>query len=203
MSMRIQVRLFQMRVLGIDPGTRKVGFGLLDKNLPRIREGMASRCSNMVSPLFSGGGSLATPVPGGAGILRLGSSEVPISKRLKALAMGLRKLISQWEPNVLVVEEAFFGKSVQAALRIGESRGVILLVASEAGLPVVQYSPATIKKRVSGNGRATKGQIAHALSASLGLNTQNLAEDATDALAIAFCHLLSFSGEFEKSQGRT
>ncbi len=180
-----------MRVLGIDPGTRKVGFGLLDQEEARPSRGRGVRCSNMVSPSFGGGRRLAKPVPGGVGILSLGSSSVPIPKRLEVLARELRSLVGQWKPDILAVEEAFFGKSVQSALRIGESRGVILLIAAEAGLPVVQYPPATIKKRVSGNGRATKAQLAKALTTSLSLQVDNLAEDATDALAIAFCHLLS------------
>ena len=189
-----------MRVLGIDPGTRKVGFGLLDQEEARPSRGLGGRCSNMVSPLFGGGRSLAKPVPGGAGVLTLGSSSVPIPKRLEVLARELRGLVSRWKPDILAVEEAFFGKSVQAALRIGESRGVILLIAAEAGLPIVQYPPAIIKKRVSGNGRASKAQLAQALSSSLAFQVESLAEDATDALAIAFCHLLSSSEEFGISQ---
>ncbi len=179
-----------MRVLGIDPGTRKVGFGLLDEEEPNPVRRPAGRCGNMVRPAFAEGRSLAKPVPGGVGVLSLGSSAVPIHKRLAVLARELRVLVQRWKPDVLVVEEAFFGKSVQAALRIGESRGVILLIASESGLPVIQYPPAIIKKRVSGNGRATKAQLAYALSMSLSMKVDNLAEDATDALAIAFCHLL-------------
>ncbi|HHI80692.1 MAG TPA: crossover junction endodeoxyribonuclease RuvC [Planctomycetes bacterium] len=190
-----------MRVLGIDPGTRKVGFGFLDQLEPRHPNQRAGRCGNLVRPLFSGGRNLASPVPGGAGILSLGSSQVPIQTRLQILARGLRELIREWRPDVIAVEEAFFGKSVQAALRIGESRGVVLLIAAESGLPVVQYSPAVIKKRVSGNGRASKAQLAQALSASLPIQVEDLAEDATDALAIAFCHLLSLLGNLEKTRG--
>ena len=92
--------------------------------------------------------------------------------------------------DVLALEEAFFGKSVQSALRIGEARGVVLVAAARAGIPVAQYPPATIKKAVTGRGGATKEQVQEMVRITLGLAAPPQPADAADALAIAICHAL-------------
>ncbi len=107
--------------------------------------------------------------------------------RLVEIGRGLRELVVELRPDTVAMEEAFFGKSVQAALALGEARGVALLIAGEAGLMVAGYSPATVKKSVVGHGRASKDQIAYLVRATLKLRRLPPA-DAADALAVAICH---------------
>ena len=104
-----------------------------------------------------GGGRLAVVE---AGALRLGRSSDPIPGRLRNLADAVRRLIGELGPDELALEEAYFGRSVQSALRIGESRGVILAEADRAGVAVSQFPPARIKRSVTGNGSASKEQVA-------------------------------------------
>ncbi len=185
-----------MRILGIDPGTRVAGYGCLD--LPEA------------GPRPEGGGNFANeraPVGGGrprlreAGLLRLGPSSLPVPRRLLRLAELLEERIEALRPRVLVVEEAFAGRGLQAALRLGEARGVVLLTAIRAGLEIAQYPPATIKRRVAGNGRSSKEQMARLLAASLEAPPramEGMPLDASDALAAALCHALSLGGRVEK-----
>jgi phosphoribosylaminoimidazole-succinocarboxamide synthase len=148
-------------VLGIDPGTRTLGFAVLLAGAnPRMREFGAVR-------------------------LKLGD---PLSLRLKAIHQALGEVIVRHRPQVVVVEEAFYGKNFQSAIRIGEARGVAILVGAMAGLPVVQYSPAMVKKAVTGNGAADKRQVQRMVARLLGLEELPEPLDASDALAIAFCH---------------
>jgi len=107
--------------------------------------------------------------------------------RLAEIGRGLRELVSELRPDAVAMEEAFFGKSVQSALALGEARGVALMIAGEAGLTVAGYSPASVKKAVVGHGRASKEQIAYLVRATLKLRRLP-SPDAADALAIAICH---------------
>jgi crossover junction endodeoxyribonuclease RuvC len=107
--------------------------------------------------------------------------------RLLEIGRGLRELFLEMRPAAIAMEEAFFGKNVQAALALGEARGVALLIAGEAGVSICGYSPATVKKAVVGHGRATKDQIAYLVRATLKLRRVPT-PDAADALAIAICH---------------
>jgi crossover junction endodeoxyribonuclease RuvC len=109
------------------------------------------------------------------------------SARLGEIGRGLRDLIEEVRPDVVAMEEAFFGVNVQSTLALGEARGVALFVASEYGLRVSGYPPATVKKTVVGHGRATKEQIGYLVRALLSLR-RTPAPDAADALAIAICH---------------
>ena len=103
------------------------------------------------------------------------------------IGRGLRELVDELRPDTVAMEEAFFGKNVQSTLALGEARGVALLIVGEAGLTIVGYSPATVKKAVVGHGRASKDQIAYLVRAMLKLRRLPPA-DAADALAIAICH---------------
>jgi crossover junction endodeoxyribonuclease RuvC len=107
--------------------------------------------------------------------------------RLAEIGRGLGELLDELRPHTVAMEEAFFGKNVQATLALGEARGVALFVTAERGLDVTGYAPATIKQAVVGHGRATKEQIGYLVRALLSMRKAP-SPDAADALAIAICH---------------
>jgi len=150
-------------VLGIDPGTLVVGYGaVVDR-----KEG---------------------PVLLAAGVLRAPAKEA-VPQRLGYLASELEALIARLKPSVVVVEEAFCGKSVQSALRIGEARGVALAAAARFGSEIVQYPPAAAKLSVVGNGAADKQNVARMVARALHPAEVPDSLDATDALALALTYL--------------
>ena len=151
-----------MRVLGVDPGTRTTGYGVIDKQGSSL---------HMVT--------FGVVAPGG---------KPPLPERLKIIHDGLAEVIAAWHPEVLSLEEAFYGKSVQSTLRIGEARAMALLCAAEAGIPVAQYAPAMVKRAAVGHGGAHKSQVQAMVQRLLGLAALPEPEDAADALAIAICH---------------
>jgi crossover junction endodeoxyribonuclease RuvC len=147
----------------VDPGTRLCGWGVMDRT---ARE-----------PSFVA-----------AGVIDAGADR-PIAERLRAVFEGLSAVIAEHKPGLVAVEEAFFGKNVRSAIRLGEGRGVALLVAALADVPVVELQASLVKKAVTGHGGATKDQVRSALEATLpgGVRekTGHLPLDATDALALA------------------
>lgn len=149
-----------MRVLGIDPGSRKTGWGVVEDAGGDLR-GLAS------------------------GVASSGTGE--ISLRLGRIAAQIETLLDEWAPDAVAIERAFLGKNVSSALRLGEVRGVLLASAGRREVPVVDYPPATVKVAVAGSGRAEKGMVARGVNALLGTTVD--AGDATDALAVAICHL--------------
>jgi len=148
--------------LGIDPGSKFTGYGLVAKEGSRLH--------------FIAAGRIAT------------KASAPLSERLNQVFTGLRQVIRRYSPDMAVVEDIFFAKNVRSAVRLGHVRGVALLAAAEAGLPVSEYSPATIKMAVVGYGQADKDQVGLMVKKILGLD-HDLTEDAADALAAAICHL--------------
>lgn len=198
-----------MRVLGIDPGTRVVGYaclntaclntaGLDTARLDTARLDTAERgpelpaapaIKNLVRPRFKDGPRDGAQELGPVGTWKLGGRQCPLTERLAQLARSLRALIAEFGPDVLAVEAAFYGKSVSSALRLGEARGVILLVAAEAGLVIAEYPPALVKRRVTGHGSASKESVAATVAAQFGRGSSALSLDASDALAIALCHV--------------
>ncbi len=150
-----------MRVMGIDPGTRNCGYGVveLDRGEPRLVA---------------------------FGVIRSGQSN--LAQRLRVIYEGLCGVMEDFAPDVVAVEGAFYGKNVRTALKIGEGRGVALLAAAAAGAKVVEYAPARVKKSVVGTGRAHKEQVQKMISTLLHVPEDDLSEDAADALAIAVCH---------------
>ena len=152
-----------MRVLGIDPGTRVVGWGVVERKGNRLRA-----------------------VAWGA-LKAKASDEVP--DRLRVLHEGLRALLAEHRPDAVAIEEAFFGKNARSALALGEGRGAALLAASLHGVPVKQYPPSTVKKAVSGRGGAAKEQVGAMVRVLLGLAEIPQPADASDALAVAICAL--------------
>jgi crossover junction endodeoxyribonuclease RuvC len=151
-----------MRILGIDPGTLRLGYGVIDRQAP-------ARMSYVEC------GVISAPA-------RQGRAE-----RLAIIGRALRELLTEMKPDAVAMEEAFFGKNVQSTLALGEARGVALFVASECGLPIAGYAPARVKSTVVGHGRATKDQVAFLVRALLSMRRAPAA-DAADALAIAICH---------------
>jgi crossover junction endodeoxyribonuclease RuvC len=178
-----------VRILGVDPGTVVVGYGCLEMEVDpppgdRSRMPLALRADNTMS---SPGLSAVRVLDAGA--IRLGSDRAPLERRLLALSELLAKLLSELCPGELALEEAFFGKSVQSALRIGEARGVVLAESARRGLPVHQFAPARIKRCITGQGNAQKETVA-AMVCQLLAGTRELGDlpaDATDALAVALC----------------
>ncbi len=150
------------RILGIDPGTRAVGWGVVERAGPRLVE-------------------IAH------GTLRA-KATLPIEERLAILAAGLRTVLATHAPREAAIEEVFYGRDARAAQRLGEARGALLLVLAEAELPVAHYANNVVKKAVTGQGRATKEQVSLMLRRVLALEARPHSLDASDALALAVCH---------------
>ena len=149
------------RILGVDPGTRVAGWALIEATGNRSR---------LV----------------GFDVLRMRTDDMPT--RLRDLADGLRAVIAAQRPTAIAVETQFFGKNAASALTVGMARGVALLVAAESGVPIHEYTPATVKKAVVGNGNASKHQVAAMVRVILGLAEVPKPADVTDAIAIALAH---------------
>ncbi len=154
-----------MRILGVDPGTRKTGAGLIESYGSHYR--LLHWETIQPNPDF------------------------PISKKLVQIYESLLALIRQFRPEILALENVFYGKDLRAMIKIGEARACAMLAASAEGIDVVEYAPARIKQSVSGNGCATKEQIQHMVKTLLKLKSIPPA-DSSDALAVAICHLHSF-----------
>ncbi len=183
-----------VRILGIDPGTQVVGYGCLEIALDggRVAAGqvpLAMRASNVVRAANASGGVRLVA----AGVLRLGGRTVQLPERLRELASQFRALLATHAPNELALEQAFYGKSVQAALRIGEARGVILAEAAAAQLGVHQFAPARVKRCVTGHGAAGKEAVAAMVRQFVAGNgsadVRGMPSDATDAVAVAWTRL--------------
>ncbi len=149
-----------MRVLGIDPGTMAMGWGVIDEVERRL-----------------------TYVAGG--VLR---SRGALAQRLARVYEQTQQILSEFAPAYLSLEKTFVGENIQSAFRLGEARGAILVAAAQAGVPVQEYSPAEIKVAVAGNGRAAKEQMQLMVGRLLGLQS-TVATDEADALGAAICLL--------------
>ncbi len=151
-----------MRVLGIDPGTMVTGFGVVDD----IRGKLSSVSFGTIE----------------------GKRKDSFPDRLKMMFDGLNKAIKDYKPDQIVLESAFYGKSVKAAIKIGEARGVAIVCAALADIPLFEYAPTEIKRAVVGVGNAQKVQVSKMVKILLSLSEIPEKYDATDALAIAICH---------------
>ena len=151
-----------MRVIGIDPGTRHLGWGVLSNVGTRI-EHVAH-------------GVIDT------------DTEAPLCDRLIEIDDALEEVLGQHRPEVGAVESLFFHKDPQAAAKLGHARGVVLLRLGRAGVPIREYAPALVKRSIGGKGNADKKQVAMVVTSILRLGTPPKA-DAADALAIALTHL--------------
>lgn len=151
-----------MRVLGIDPGTMVTGFGIVDD----IRGKLSSV---------------------GYGTIE-GRRKDSFQDRLKMMFDGLNKAIENYKPEQIALESAFYGKNVKVAIKIGEARGVAILCAALADIPLFEYAPTEVKRAVVGSGGAQKMQVSKMVKVLLSLAEVPEKYDATDALAIAICH---------------
>lgn len=151
-----------MRVLGIDCGSERTGYGVIESN------GADHRL-------------LA------AGVIRT-NTKWPFEKRLLEISDGLRKLIREHSPEAGAVEEVFFSNNVKTALKLAHVRGIALLAIAEAGMQLAEYSPLEVKTSVVGYGRAEKSQVKMMVGSLLRLAESIDSEDACDALAVAICH---------------
>ena len=150
-----------MKILGIDPGTRITGYGVVEK--------------------------------GQKGILNVAYGEIrmrrgePLSACLKKIYNRLMEIIVEYAPDVIALEDIFYGKNVKSLIKLAQARGVIILAASHSSIPLYEYTPLEVKKAIVGYGRAEKIQVQHMVRVILSLK-ETLPLDASDALAIAICH---------------
>ncbi len=151
-----------MIVLGLDPGTRHFGWGVVERRGTRL-------------------------IHVAHGIVH-SDEKAPIAQRLVGIELALVAVVTEHRPVLASVEAIFFAKDAQAAAKLGHARGVALLVCARAGLQVYEYPPATVKRAVAGHGRAEKSQVAQMVKVVLGLAAPPRA-DAADALALAVTHL--------------
>ena len=151
-----------MRIFGIDPGSVRTGYGCVESDGTRHR---------LVTY-----GVLSAPA----------GSTLP--QRLEAIHDGLTKLLSSARPDCIVIENLFHARNVRSALVLGHARGVAVLASVQAGVPIVEYSPAEVKQAIVGYGRAEKPQMQKMVKLLLGLDTAPSPHDAADALAVAICH---------------
>lgn len=151
-----------MRVIGIDPGSRVCGYGVLEAQ------------NGEVTYLISG---CITPNPA-----------LPFSQRLKVIYDGLLKVIDQHTPDVMSIEDIFFAKNAKSAIKLGQAKGVALLAGSNSGISVHEYAATKVKLALTGRGRANKAEVQNMLSKLLGVTTWE-SQDASDAVAIALCHI--------------
>lgn len=149
------------RILGIDPGSRLTGYGIIDS------------------------------IPGKVGFVACGviktTVKYPLANRLNEIFDGINEVIQLHDPEVAAVEEIFMASNANSALKLGQARGAAVVAAMQNGLGVHDYSAKKVKRAVVGYGQAEKGQVQHMIRMLLGLSKEP-SEDAADALAVAICH---------------
>jgi len=169
-----------LRVLGIDPGSRFTGYGVVEARGPRLAHV-------------------------GHGVIRALTS-APLEERLKAIFDQLSVAVTLYRPDAMAVEGLFTFRNARSALVLGHARGVALLVAAQTGVPVYEYAPARVKRSVGAGGAAAKDSVARMVRTFLRLpeKGEGAAErsDATDALAVAICHVGSLRGALRGAPAR-
>jgi crossover junction endodeoxyribonuclease RuvC len=151
-----------MRILGIDPGTISMGYGVVDEE-----EGEVALVDF---------GDLTAP-------------NAPLAERLHTLYLGLIGIIVRYQPSEAAIEEPFVAKNVRSALAVGQAMGVAMVATAEKGVPVYQYTPNQVKLAVTNYGHSEKGQVQEMVRVQLGLSSPPEPSDAADALAVAMCHI--------------
>jgi crossover junction endodeoxyribonuclease RuvC len=165
-----------MRILGVDPGTLNLGYGLVDEVDGKLI---------MVD----------------CGVLTQ-SSKVPVEKRLCGLYNGLGEIINHYKPDEVAIEEPFVAANVRSALAIGRAQAIAILAASSKDIPVFRYLPAQVKQQVTDYGGSSKEQVKGMVKIQLGLSDLPISDDAADALAVAICHIYQsqFNRRIAKSE---
>lgn len=155
-----------MIILGIDPGTAIVGYGIIKKSLPAGRQEKLKVVDY---------GCITT------------NTEFSTAERLKKIHQELNRLVNKYKPNVVAVEDIFFFKNLKTAIKVSQARGVILLTAAKMNLPVYEYTPLQVKQAITTYGRAEKIQVQKMVKTLLNLKDIPRPDDAADALAVAIC----------------
>ena len=151
-----------MIIFGVDPGSMHTGYGCIQMSGSRLRV----LASGVISP----------------------PTRETFSKKLLSIYVGLSKLLIEHEPEVVAVEDLFYARNARSASKLGHVRGVVMLAAAEAGMPVAEYLPTQVKQAVVGYGRAEKQQVRDMVMLLLGLDSPPEKLDISDALAVAICH---------------
>jgi crossover junction endodeoxyribonuclease RuvC len=165
-----------VRIFGIDPGSERTGYGCLETDGSRHRLVLS--------------GAITAP------------AAAAFPDRLLAIYRRLSALLAECRPDCVAIETLFHANNVRSALKLGHARGVAVLAAVEAGLTVVEYTPAEIKRAVVGYGRAEKHQVQQMVKLILGLAAAPSPHDAADALAVAICHVHSRAPESVRDAAR-
>ena len=155
-----------MRILGIDPGLTKTGFGIIDAN-------------NETLKLID------------CGIIKPKSKD-KLERRLLTIFTDMSKIISRYQPTIVCIEEVFYGKNVKSALLLGQARGAAMLSAASNKIIIFEYSAKKIKQSITGNGNANKDQVKFMVGSILDIKNLDIPLDASDALAVALCHFQQF-----------
>jgi len=164
-----------MRVLGVDPGLTRCGVGIVE-------------------------GAIGSPISlVGVGVI-LTPAEAPLEQRLLDLDHQLSEWFNLWKPDVIAVERVFSQHNVRTVMGTGQAAGIALLLAAKAGIPVMMHTPSEVKASVTGSGRANKAQVALMVQKILNLETIPKPVDATDALALAICHIWRGGGNTKIAQ---
>ena len=164
-----------MRVLGVDPGLTRCGVGIV--------EGAVGFPITLVEV-----GVILTP------------TDSPLEQRLLDLDQQLSQWINMWKPDVIAVERVFSQHNVRTVMGTGQAAGIALLLAAKAGIPVMMHTPSEVKASVTGSGRANKAQVAQMVQKILNLDSIPKPVDATDALALAICHIWRGAGTTRLAQ---
>ena len=151
-----------MRILGVDPGTINLGYGVVD----------GEDEMHMVD----------------CGVVSL-SARLPMEERLRSLYSELSRIIARHKPSEVAIEDPFIGHNVKSAFAIGKAQAIAILAAANKGLPIYYYSPAKIKKQITSYGQSDKQQVQEMVRVQLGLSEPPQPNDAADALAVAMCHI--------------
>ena len=151
-----------MRILGLDPGLRHTGWGLIEKQGPKL----SFIAAGVINP----------------------DDKLPLASRLMELHNSLKQIVQDWQPDTAAVEETFVNKNPSSTLKLGQARGVVLMTPALMGLRVGEYTPNQIKKTITGVGHAEKTQVDMMVRTLLKTVPQGIPPDASDALAIAITH---------------
>jgi crossover junction endodeoxyribonuclease RuvC len=152
-----------MRILGVDPGTVSMGYGIIEANGDKL-------------------------IPLGCGALA-SKARSPIGERLRFLYAELTRIIVQYQPDTVAVEQPFVARNVKSALAVGRAQAVAILAAANQQIPVYEYTPTQVKQQVADYGASSKEQVQEMVRLQLGLADVPRPDDAADALAVALCHI--------------
>ncbi len=155
------------RILGVDPGSLATGIGIIEAQGRKLK--------------LIHSDTIKT------------HSKQPFAERLKTIHEGVQKAIEQYDPTALSLEDIFFATNAKSTIKLGQTRGVILLAGAQSKIEIHEYSPLEVKQSIVGYGRADKKQVQAMVMQLLGLKSKPGSLDASDALAVAICHLNNFS----------